>query len=720
MTHHTAQTGSSASDSDGNLTETQRVALMYARELALAGVPIFTAPADPSATEGFKLPTGWQRSEAYAASIAAIERWRPGDALCAVGGHAVDFLDVDPRNGGLDSAVQLQAGDAWPRTFGETATPSDGRHHLIMPLAIGKHQGKGPILGGLDLQGGRLDGTGRGFVFLPPTVRKSKATGAMVPYAWIAAPDMTGLAEWAGVDDSGNQLATLIRAAQSVHAEPAQDRPALPSADPFPGDPFAAPGRVFDDRQAREFVGPMLDRFAAMTDDDHGFNDALNKLACAYSHFVPAFLNEADAIAVMLAAAIKNGSVRHQGEPAVRRTILSGLRQTGDPWKAVRADPSGAPDAALSSTGTGADQGGQVGDSSGTGDGDSGRPPFKSRAERLRSLLYVRSALDSIPPPTPLITGVLDVATIAVLAGKFGTYKSFVALSWACSIATGRPWFGREVPEARPVLYVAAEGVSGMNRRIGAWEQGCNDGERVADDRLVVLGGAANLTVAEDMRTLDAIAHEIGAGLIVLDTLHRCAPGAEENSSKDMGEVIEMMALLRERTGATMLACHHTGHAGVRSRGSSSIEDDADTSWVIRLAEDDGEDRSAANPRTMYHRKTKDGELSPEVPLELVKVGDDAYVREVVIGDGFSAAGSVWLGARELAVIMDDLKVPMAAGREKVGKILRGDHAPHGQCDGSRHPVRNDQLSEAIKLRKSGALALQAPSVVPLPVGDTE
>ena len=89
----------------------------------------------------------------------------------------------------------------------------------------------------------------------------------------------------------------------------------------------------------------------------------------------------------------------------------------------------------------------------------------------LADLLLTRSALRQLPKPEPLIDNVLDQGTVALLYGKWGTYKSFIALDWAASVATGRAWQGRPT-EQRRVLYIAAEGAFGLNGRIDAWEQG--------------------------------------------------------------------------------------------------------------------------------------------------------------------------------------------------------------------------------------------------------
>lgn len=694
-------------DGCAELSYAQVRALSIAVELARYGIPMFVAP--PADTPvGFALPAGWQKTEEGDASVAAVRSWRPGMALCAVGGVAADFIDVDPRNGGHESTALLDASGIWPRSYGQQSTPSGGQHYLVQPLGVGKYQGKGDRLAGLDLQGGRPDGSGRGFVFLAPTERRSKITKEPVPYRWETEPDLALMAEWAGMDETGTGLADMIRGVQRVQDGIPPDGVYLVTADaaggaagPMDGlaDPFSLPVRVFTRQEAKDYVGKRLAAFKAMrTPEDHGFNAALNDLACAYSHFVPEFVDYNSAMAHMYDAAVFNRSVEYQGEAAVRATIRSGLGQRGDPWKAhldpregvtgsVTGDPA-TPENAQVNDVTGQDQGVVT-------------PAVTPQAARIRRLLYVRSALDSIPPPRPLIAGVLDVATIAVLSGKFGTYKSFVALSWACSLATGKPWFGRDVPAAVPVLYVAAEGLSGVSRRIRAWEAASNGGQRVADTHLAVIGGAVNLSVPEDVRALDEVIGEIRPGFVVLDTLHRCAAGVDENSAKEMGQVTEMVALLRERSGATVLACHHTGHGGMRARGSSSIEDDYDASWVIRLDNDDEEDRSARNARTMHHRKTKDGEISEPIPLELVVSGESAYVRQMVTGDGFSAIDTVWLGAREIAIKLDDIGASPTIGYRLANAKLRDEGLVFS----------SDRLKEALRLRKSGKSYVDAPGL---------
>ena len=153
-----------------------------ARKLADLGVPFFLARLD---RQGNPIPPrGWQNTEPGDPSHTAIDAWKPGLALCAVTGVVFDVLDIDPRNGGRESFEKLDGllGDAGPVVYGRVATPSGGHHLWIAGLGIRKLTG---LLPGIDLQCGDTDGEGRGFVFMPPTVRPSKVTGELAAYRWL-------------------------------------------------------------------------------------------------------------------------------------------------------------------------------------------------------------------------------------------------------------------------------------------------------------------------------------------------------------------------------------------------------------------------------------------------------------------------------------------------------------------------------------------------------
>lgn len=309
------------------------------------------------------------------------------------------------------------------------------------------------------------------------------------------------------------------------------------------------------------------------------------------------------------------------------------------------------------------------------------------RRDRMRARLYSRSRLDDIPPPIPLIDGVLDVATIAFLSGRFASYKTFVSVAWACSIATGNDWFGRKVTTPGTVVYIAGEGCNGLLGRIRAWEEAHNGGRQVPDERLHIYDGRVNLgddSPGGDVGFLTGVIRELRPVLVVVDTLHKCAPGMDENSSKDMSIILDVAARLREAFGVTILFNHHTGHAGTHSRGSSSIEDDADTVWLTTRGDETGPEVQ----RTLVHRKVKNGATLPDIPIILSQAAGDVYVTE-----GMVDALPGGLAAETVIGWLDDLNVPVLAGRD----LCRQKLATEGR------KVDTNILAEAIRRRKKAA-----------------
>lgn len=189
--------------------------------------------------------------------------------------------------------------------------------------------------------------------------------------------------------------------------------------------------------------------------------------------------------------------------------------------------------------------------------------------KHLRDDLLGFEDLASLRPADPLVDGLLYKGTLAQISGPPGSFKSFLTVGMACSVASGESWCGHAVPAVGSVVYVAAEGASGLRARVHAWcDQSGVDRARLRG-RLHVLPQPLQLGVKTHVQQTVEVVSELGAALIVFDTRARCTVGLEENSATQQGLAIEAAEQIARASGATVLTVHHSGRGGEHGRGSN-------------------------------------------------------------------------------------------------------------------------------------------------------
>lgn len=186
----------------------------------------------------------------------------------------------------------------------------------------------------------------------------------------------------------------------------------------------------------------------------------------------------------------------------------------------------------------------------------------------LRSHLLVTDTLDNVPDPVPLVgTEHLFIDTLNWLIGSPGQGKSFVAIDLAGCIGTGVRWHGHTVRQGR-VLYIAAEGVRGVKRRVRAWE--AKHGTKMTG--VDFLPFPVQSTNGTHWDALVGLATENLYTLIVVDTQARVTVGVEENSNREMGVFVHQAERLRTAAAACTLLVHHTGSGSERGRGATTLD----------------------------------------------------------------------------------------------------------------------------------------------------
>ena len=231
-------------------------------------------------------------------------------------------------------------------------------------------------------------------------------------------------------------------------------------------------------------------------------------------------------------------------------------------------------------------------------------PPSASNATlSSRFKLLGLDELCRLPPNEWLIKGVLPSKGLASIYGPSGSGKTFLAIDLLMAISTKQDWFSFKVKNA-PVVYVGLEGKAGITRRIGAWA--AKNQLPAPSNFKVVLDNFDLMNLFE----VEELAHEINQsnmsqGVIVIDTLNQASPSADENSSKDMGQIINHLKVLQECTESLVLIIHHTGkNTSAGLRGHSSLKAALDTnievtggdnrSWVIEKNKDGPDGQSFA------------------------------------------------------------------------------------------------------------------------------
>ncbi|MEI7455798.1 MAG: AAA family ATPase [Nitrosomonadales bacterium] len=309
------------------------------------------------------------------------------------------------------------------------------------------------------------------------------------------------------------------------------------------------------------------------------------------------------------------------------------------------------------------------------------------KAPEMRYKLLSGADLCNAPPMLWMVRGVLPLEGLAALYGASGSGKSFLMLDIAAAVAGGDfEWFGRRVTQA-PVTYVCLEGEAGMGKRVKSW---CIHRNEFAPDALRFITQPFDLLSGDVSELAKAIKAGGGAdGLVILDTLNRAAPGADENSSVDMGNIIAASKQIQSLTGGLVLVVHHTGKdAGKGLRGHSSLYAALDA--AIEVTAND-------NRRAWSVAKSKDDVTGDAHPfkLEIVPVGNDDEGEEitscVVVSDdsgGTNQGKRITLGTNQ------------KIAREVLGEPLRKSH--HTGKDGAprnRPCIAYDDAVDAVAER---------------------
>ncbi len=218
-------------------------------------------------------------------------------------------------------------------------------------------------------------------------------------------------------------------------------------------------------------------------------------------------------------------------------------------------------------------------------------PLDASKASRAMQLRAALTGLDDIKPNLTcnyLVKGWLDHGAFSVVFGESNVGKSFLALDMGLHVAAGLPWHGSRI-KSGTVVYIASEGGTGFLNRVAAIQKERPDLTNAANGKFFILPITVDLCASNDGPEIMALIKELtgSPALVIVDTLARSMGAGDENTSSDMGSFIGNIDAIRDRTGAHVMAIHHTGKDVSRgARGHSSLRGAVDTE--ITLTKEDG------------------------------------------------------------------------------------------------------------------------------------
>lgn len=213
------------------------------------------------------------------------------------------------------------------------------------------------------------------------------------------------------------------------------------------------------------------------------------------------------------------------------------------------------------------------------------------------------------PPPGYWVKGVVPDGDLVVIYGASGSGKSFLAWDMACAVERGVNWMDRKTRKGRSV-YVCAEGGGGFRTRVRAYA-----GEKQVDPNTLpgVIPEAPNLLEVEDIKSLVHSIREYGPiDIIWVDTFAATTPGADENTSKDIGLALSHCKSLSRILNCLVVLVHHSGKDAARgARGWSGLR--AASDGELEVSRD-------GDLRVLKVTKSKDGRDGDLFPFRLMVV----------------------------------------------------------------------------------------------------
>lgn len=255
---------------------------------------------------------------------------------------------------------------------------------------------------------------------------------------------------------------------------------------------------------------------------------------------------------------------------------------------------------------------------------------------------------------TWLYHSMLPRTGVAVLTGRSGDGKTFLAVHLAHSLATGGAFFGVEPEERGGTMLLASESLSSVKRRLAALGGGAGR-LPIAARYVTGLGVKGALqSLLEDLQRegrnlMDS--YGVVPRLVILDTLSASGLLTDEDDNALAAAAISALQRASEALGCLFLIVHHPPKDGRGMRGAGAIGNNAD--YVLEVVR---EGRSKV--RELELTKSRDAETRTLgaftlVPVDLGRDSKGALVESCIVTTGVKERSADGGSAEHAALLVE-------------------------------------------------------------------
>lgn len=346
---------------------------------------------------------------------------------------------------------------------------------------------------------------------------------------------------------------------------------------------------------------------------------------------------------------------------------------------------------------------------------------------------------DIAPPDDSgyLVEDLLFTASSSAIVADANAGKTFMVVDLGLHVASGKPWFGKEIYTPGLAILIAAEGGRAVASRIAAWRkthdpQGSKLPFVLCTDPVVLGAGANDLAKIKAFVQAAEDRHGRLCQMLAIDTAAKAFGAGSMNDDAEMRAYVKNVRALAVEFGLLAISVQHFGkNKALGATGNRQFTNDMDTE--IYLTTGKGPDAE----RTAFVQKQRDGRtaFAFKFRLEPVDLGADkrgkrlesCVVRPTSVAavDEFAVREAEGPPAKAL-LRQDAAALKVLAGLSAEGGVARAEWRKACQAAGlfdedmSREAVRKAHDRTAERLAAGGDVLQPEPGIFIVKKGESD